>query len=81
MDERVRCFDPTLGKQASSGGGPKQQVMMVAVPRNHFDLRRQLVDPPQVMMAALPRNQTKPLKQNEFQRFFVFEVILIRRVW
>ena len=39
LDERVRCFDPTLGKQASSGGGPKQQVMMVAVPRNQ-ELRR-----------------------------------------
>ena len=30
---------------------------MLALSRNGFDVRRQLVDPPQVMMAAVPRNQ------------------------
>ncbi|HUY01805.1 MAG TPA: hypothetical protein VMV33_00845 [Rhodocyclaceae bacterium] len=30
--------------------------MMVVLPSNHLDLRRQLLDPSQVMMAAVPGN-------------------------
>jgi hypothetical protein len=42
--------------------GPEQQAMTVAISRNHFDLRRQLPDPPQVMMAAVPRIHINPVR-------------------
>ena len=43
--------------------------MTVAISRNHVDLRRQRLDPPQVMMAAVPRNHFYRTREQIRTRF------------